>query len=85
MVPTDKHRQLSQEGRKQWSLLSDTDRSVLLQPDSPSTSTLMDSYITPRSNFHRPGERRPFNKDRKVNWAEQEASYKLSYPPDRRA
>jgi len=49
MVPTDKYCQLSQEGRKQWGMLSDADCSILLQADS--TSTLMDSQNSSRGSF----------------------------------
>jgi len=69
MVPTNKYRQLSQEGHKQWGMLSDADRSILLQ-EADLTSTLMDSQASSRGSFHRPGTRHPQDSRCKVNWAE---------------
>jgi len=49
MVPTDKYCQLSQEGYKQWGMLSDANRSILLQADS--AFTLVDSQNSSRGSF----------------------------------
>jgi len=49
MVPIDKYRQSSQEGRKQWGMLLDADCSILLQADS--ASTLTDSQNSSRGTF----------------------------------
>jgi len=68
MVPTDKYRQLLQEGCKQWGMLSDADRSILLHRDS--TSTLTDSQPSSQGSFCQPGAGRPCDQGHKVNWAE---------------
>jgi len=68
MVPTNKWRQLLQEGRKQWGMLSDANRSVLLHADS--MSTLIDSQASSRGSFCQTGTGRPQEHGRKVNWAE---------------
>jgi len=49
MVLTNKYRQLSQEGHKQWGMLLDADRSILLQADS--ASTLTDGQTSSRGSF----------------------------------
>jgi len=48
-VPTNKYCQVLQEGRKQWGMLSDADRSILLQADL--ASTLTDSQTRSRGSF----------------------------------